>query len=222
MTITKDELLVLIKDIESDRIEPTESINDKEKFGKIVCAFSNDMSYHQKPGYLCLGVKNNGDLNGLKVTDNVLQTLSGICSDGNIQPLPRMNVSKIEIDAANEIAIVEVFPSDMPPVRYRGTIWIRIGPRPAVANEQEERVLSERRVSQIKNFDGRACQDSSLDDLNTELFRNTYLPNAVSREVIEENHRKLTIQLASLRFYDVKRNCPTNAGVLLFANDPIA
>lgn len=36
-----------------------------------------------------------------------------------------------------------------------------------------------------------------------------------------ENHRPLESQLAALRFYDQKHGCPTNAGVLLFAKDPV-
>mgnify|MGYP000894977982 CR=1 FL=1 len=33
-----------------------------------------------------------------------------------------------------EMAVVAVEPSDMPPVKYDGRIWIRIGPRHAIAN----------------------------------------------------------------------------------------
>ena len=42
-----------------------------------------------------------------------------------------------------EMAIVTVMPSDMPPVKYDGRIWVRTGPRRSIANEQEERIFIE-------------------------------------------------------------------------------
>ena len=47
---------------------------------------------------------------------------------------------------ADEVAVVEVFPSPMPPVRYKGRVHVRVGPRRAVASIDEERRLTERRV----------------------------------------------------------------------------
>jgi len=52
-----------------------------------------------------------------------------------------------------EMAIVTVMPSDMPPVKYDGRIWIRTGPRRSIANEQEERVLNEKRRYKNLPFD---------------------------------------------------------------------
>ncbi len=220
MQITKEQLLISLKDLELDNFERTVSTKDTDKFAKNICAFSNDMPDHKQPGYLCIGVKDNGSLAGIKVNDELLKNLSALRSDGNIQPLPRINVSKLELDG-KEIAIVEVFPADMPPVRYKGTIWIRIGPRIAIASEQDERVLTEKRISQIQHFDQQPCGDSAFEDLNIESFCGNYLPNAVSKEVIEENHREIKQQLASLRFYDLKKDCPTHAGILLFAQDSL-
>ena len=42
---------------------------------------------------------------------------------------------------------------------------------------------------------------------------------AVDAEVIAENHRPIAQQLASLRFYDLRRDVPTYAGIILFAKD---
>jgi ATP-dependent DNA helicase RecG len=46
-----------------------------------------------------------------------------------------------------------------------------------------------------------------------------YRQQAIAPEVIKENHRTVEEQLASLRFYDLKNACPTNAGLLLFGLD---
>ena len=48
-----------------------------------------------------------------------------------------------------------------------------------------------------------------------------YLPSAVAHEIIKENKRNLDEQMASLRFYDLSAGCPTNAGALLFAKEPL-
>ncbi|MCP4701969.1 MAG: transcriptional regulator, partial [Gammaproteobacteria bacterium] len=187
---------------------------------KAVCAFSNDFPNRREPGYLLIGIHDDGTPSGLTVSDRLLQTLGALRSDGNIQPLPAMSVEKVAL-SQGEVAVIKVFPSDMPPVRYKGTVWIRAGPRRAVASEAEERILSERRVVTLVHFDARPCHGSSLTDLSMDLFKLNYLPNAVDKEVIAENNRDMEEQLASLRFYDLKKNCPANAGMLLFAKDPV-
>ena len=62
--ITKDELQELFTSTETYRIERTVSTTDKDKFGEAVCAFANDMPDSGKPGYLLIGVRNDGSLNG--------------------------------------------------------------------------------------------------------------------------------------------------------------
>ena len=79
---------------------------------------------------------------------------------------------------------------------------------------------TKRRTALQRTFDVRPCQGCTLDDLVLDLFSVTYLPAAVEREVIAENQRSIPEQMASLRFYDLADDCPTNAAVLLFAKDP--
>ena len=54
-----------------------------------------------------------------------------------------------------------------------------------------------------------------------DLFRSTYLPTAVDPAVIQENDRTVEEQMASLRLYDLDAGCPTQAGALAFAKDPL-
>ncbi len=208
-------------DLESDRVERTESIDDLEKYCIATCAFSNDFPGHRLPGYLLIGVDNKGNPKGLKATDRLLLRLGEIRANGNVLPIPALNIYKIALsDGSGEVAIVEVLPSDLPPVRYKGQVWIRVGPRRAIATETEERRLTERRISHAKTFDLRPCLGSTVADLAADLFLNTYRQHAISQDVIEANNRGITQQLAALRFYDPKNDCPTNAGILLFAKDP--
>lgn len=216
--LTEEQLKELLSNPEADHIERTESINNMDKFGQAICAFANDLPNHRKPGYLLIGIKDNGILSGLVVTDELLKNLGGIRSDGNVLPQPFMNIAKFTLEGG-DVAVVEVFPSDLPPVRYRGRVYIRVGPRKAIANEQEERVLSERRVAQARSFDARPCSDAILDDLALGQF-DAYRREAVDPETIESNHRPVELQLASLRLYDLEHASPTHAGILLFGKNP--
>jgi ATP-dependent DNA helicase RecG len=218
--IQEDELRRLLAEGESDRIERTASTRDTDKFSEAVTAFANDLPDHRLPGYLVIGVNDDGTPSGLTVTDQFLQSLGGLRSDGNIQPLPTLNVGKF-ILPGGEVAVVEVMPSDLPPVRYKGRTFIRVGPRKGVATQQEERILTEKRIAQARTFDALPCVGSSLGDLAEDLFLNTYLIQAVAPEVIAENNRDLASQLGSLRFFDVSRQCPTHAGILLFGKNPL-
>jgi len=129
-----------------------------------------------------------------------------------------MSVSKLTMEDG-EVAIVEVSPSDLPPVRYKGRVYIRVGPRKAIANEQEERVLSERRIALAKSFDSHPCPEATIDDVALGKF-DVYRREAIDPETIETNHRPIEHQLASLRLYDPERACPTHAGILLFGKNP--
>jgi ATP-dependent DNA helicase RecG len=216
--ISKEDLESLLQDIESARIERTEAIKDTEKFSRAVCAFANDIPDTRQPGYLVVGVDDNGKPISLKVTDELLRNLSGLRADGNILPLPALSIEKF-IFSDGEVAVVEVLPSDMPPVRYKGQIWIRVGPRRAIANEQEEHILLEKRIARAHTFDMWPVSEATVKDLSLRLFTD-YRNTVIAPEIIIENHRSIEDQLASLRFYDLRNKCPTNAGILLFGNNP--
>lgn len=105
-------------------------------------------------------------------------------------------------------------------MRYRGKIWVRVGPRKAVANESDERVLRERQKSYDLTFDATPRFDAKQEDLRIDLFKSHYLPRAVDAKILEEDARSLLQKMAALRFYDIANGCPTNAGLLLFGKNP--
>ena len=218
--LTTEELRALIADHESDRVEFTISTTKTDKFGEAVCAFANDFPNHRQPGYLVIGVNDKGGFSGLTVGDELLKNLGALRSNVNIEPLPAMTVQKYTLPEG-EVAVVEVLPSDLPPVRYKGRVWIRVGPSRRGANQQEERILIEKRAALQRTFDVRPCMGCTINDLTLDLFLVTYLPAAVERSVIDENNRADEEQMASLRFYDLTADCPTNAGALLFSRDPL-
>ena len=137
--MSKEEIRALLNDIESDRVERTVSTTNTDKFRQAICAFANDLPDYRLPGYLFLGVKDDGEVQGLHVTDELLKNVAAIRTDGNIQPQPSMAVEKVSMEEG-DIVMVKVEPSVFPPVRYKGRIWIRIGPRKGVANENGEAI----------------------------------------------------------------------------------
>lgn len=216
--LTEVELKGLLSEMESDRIERTVSVDKMEKYYEAICAFANDLPDHRLPGYLLIGVNDDGTLSGLAATDELLQKLGGIRSDGNILPQPRMNVAKFSL-VGGDVAVIEVFPSDLPPVRYKGRVCIRVGPRKAIATDQEERVLAERRVAMARSFDALPCSEATIQDIALGQF-DAYRRQAVDAETILANQRSIELQLASLRLYDLKAGRPSNAGILLFGKNP--
>lgn len=214
------ELVELLNDLESSRVERTISTTDTDKIRQAICAFANDMSNVGKPGYLVIGAKDDGSAGGIDITDQLLQRLASHRDSGQIVPLPAINVEKMTLPDG-DVAVVEVLPSDMPPVRYKGRVYIRTGPRRGIANEQEERLLSERRVSNARTFDLRPCLDCDYDQIVPSLFQLDYRSVAIAPEIVEENDRDIRQQMVSLGLWDRKNDCATNVGALLFSKSPL-
>ncbi len=227
MPLSISELEALLQQTESDLAERKESLSSsaKDKVAEAICAFSNDLPSHGKPGIIFIGAKDNGEIAGTAIDDSLLLNLAALRSDGNILPLPLLIIQRLELSGANHtqgaVAVVEVHPSQAPPVRYKGQVWIRVGPRRAVASREEERVLNEKRRAYDLPFDARPLPSADISDLDATLFERTYLPSALSPEVIAENGRDLAQQLSSLRFLsNMAPPSPTAAGILVVGKDP--
>lgn len=216
--LTEEELRSLLADIESDRVERTISFEKGDKFAEAVCAFANDLPNHRNPGYLIVGAHDDGRIAGTPITDKLLQSLSALRDQGQILPPPALDVQKLDLPEGS-VAVVTVQPSDLPPVRYKGRVCVRVGPRRGYANEQEERILSERRAALVATYDVRPVPGSSLDDIALRLF-DDYRAQALPADVIEANNRSPEEALAALRFFDLRRSEVTVAGILMFGTNP--
>jgi len=217
--ITKDEIQELLHSTETYRVERTTSTGDMDKFQEAICAFANDLPNSRKNGYLILGAYDNGELSGLKVTDDLLKKIAAIRSNGNILPIPVMSVDRFQFPEG-DLLVAEVSPSDLPPVRYRGRTFIRIGPRRDIATEAEERILAERRMSFMATFDTMPCLAAKLSDVNTDLLRTKYLKPLLGNELVDSDTRPIEEQMAAVGMYDTEHQCPTYAAVVLFGYKP--
>ena len=214
-----NELLEVIQSGESDRVEFTQSFRDWDKFREAICAFANDLPDHRKPGLLFVGIKDDGTRAGLSIGDELLQTLGGLRSDGKILPFPSMEVGK-KILKGCELAVIQVEPSDNPPVKFDGRCWIRIGPRRGQATADEERRLTEKRRWGNLPFDMHGVKNASVEtDLDMWKFENEYLPSAVSPEAMEDNDRDRADQLRALRL-TTRDGTPTVTALLMLGKEP--
>ncbi len=220
--IASPELQTLLADLESDRVERKQSWSGSaaEKVRQAICAFANDLPNHRQPGVVIIGADDDGHPTGTPVADQLLLTLADIKTDGRIIPQPTMTVEKRVIEG-REIALVTVWPSDTPPVRFDGRIWIRTGPRRGLASAQDERILNERRRHRDIPADIRPVASARLSDLSRSYFEESYLPKAFAEDVLAANEREYEERLAALRMIVVANDpTPTVLGLLVLAQNP--
>lgn len=216
------ELENLLNSTETDRVERKRSFkgDTPTKARQAVCAFANDLPNYNEPGVLFIGAEDDGTPSHEPITDELLLSLADMKTDGNILPLPAMTVEKRTLKNA-EMAVVTVLPSDMPPVKFSGRIWVRTGPRRGIASSQDERILSEKRRHKNLPFDLQAVPTSALNDLSKSIFENDFLPQAFASDILEANDRTYEERLASCRMITgIDDPTPTLVGLLAIGKSP--
>ena len=218
MTNYSDEDLErMLADLESDLVERKESFQGDavRTVREAVCAFANDLPDHRRAGVVFVGAKDDGSPSGLTVSDELLRNLGDVKTDGNIGPPPSLTVGKRMLRGA-EMAVLTVEPSDSPPVRYRGRVRIRIGPRRGIASAQDERILSEKRRHRDRPFDVQPVPSARLDDLDRRLFEGVYLPSAFAPDILAVNDRSYAQRLAATKMTVAPDDStPTTLGILV-------
>lgn len=221
-SFTEAELLQIIATGEADCVEFKESLagDAPTRIREAICAFANDLAGHEKPGLVFVGVKDDGTIGHLAVTDRLLQQLADMKTDGNIVPPPSLTVAKHTLQG-KEVAVVAVQPSNSPPVRFKGAIHVRIGPRRSIATAQDERILNEKRRYGDRPFDLQPIPTAGLSDLNLTQFAHEYLTAAFSDEILAANDRSLHEQLAATKMI-VAADQPTATvlGILAIGKNP--
>lgn len=194
------ELRRVIERGESARVEFKKALegSSPQRIREAVCAFANDLPGSGHAGVVVVGLRDDGARSGLTVTDELLRALSDMRSDGNIVPPPVLLVER-RLYENREVAVVVVQPSDSPPVRYRGVIHVRSGPRRGIATAQEERILNERRRHGDRPFDITPVPGTDATQLNRRQFEDEYLPNAVDRQLLQANDRSFHERLAATK-----------------------
>jgi len=214
-----NEISSLFRALESETVERKESHrNALDKIREAICAFSNDLPGHKRTGVIFVGQRDDGQCANLSIDDNVLKTLGGLRSEGKILPFPTMSVERQTIDGCT-VAVIQVEPSQSPPVRVDGRTWIRVGARRAVATVEEERRLTEKQRWHNIPFDMRPFAGATVNDLDITRFELEYVSAATSPEIRRLNGRDSAAKLRALRMTD-PNGTPTAAALLLLGHDP--
>lgn len=216
----RSELASLLRAPESERVERKASASSLKDIRKTLCAFANDMGGRGGAGVLFVGLNDDGSCAGIDVDDELLVRLANLRDDGAITPFPRMQVEALQSEGCDVVAIT-VEPAQDPPVRFKGRIWVRVGPTTVEASPEDERQLAERRRSGDQPFDIRPVDRSTLADLDVGRFRTGILPAVIPADVVEANRRSDEHQLASLRLVTTgPEPVPTALGLLVLSDDP--
>jgi ATP-dependent DNA helicase RecG len=221
MVLTDFELEQLLGDGESDRVERKSSWSGQVPVAvrEAVCAMANDLSGRGKPGVVFIGANDDGSPAGLSISDQLLLTLGEIKTDGNIVPPPTLFIDKCVLRGA-EMAVLTVWPADSPPVRYKGRICVRYGPRRGYATAQDERILNERRRHRDRPYDVQPISGTTLADLDLERFASEYLPQAVAADVLAANERTPQERLAATKMIvGADLPTPTVLGLLVLGKN---
>lgn len=207
---------------ESELVERRESLQGDapKEIRQAVCAFANDLPGRRSAGVVFVGLRDDGRPTGLAVTDDLLRQLADMRTDGNILPLPTLSVRQLTM-SGSDVAVVTIQPSPSPPVRFRGAIWVRTGPRRAIASAQDERILNEKRRHGDVPFDVHPVSTARLADLDARRFEEEYLPGAVERSALEANDRSLEERLAATKMtISADDPTPTLLGCLVLGIRP--
>ena len=198
LKLSDEELARLIEGGESARVEFKEVLTSgtSTRIQQTICAFANDLPGTGLPGIVVIGLMDDGRPSKISVTDEILRNLAAMRTDGNIVPPPTL-LSEKRSYGGHDIAVVTVLPSDSPPVRHKGVIFVRTGPRRAIATVQDERILNERRRHRSHPFDVTPVPGTSAGDLNRIRFQDEYLPYAVDRDHLRANERSFIERLAA-------------------------
>ena len=223
MRLNDQELKKLLREGESFRVEFKQTLRGGDSSAAIreaICAFANDLPASGQPGILFVGVDDTGQPTGLEITDDTLRQLADIKSDGQIVPPPSMLIERRQM-MGRDVAVVTVMPSDSPPMRYRGRIYVRIGPRRGTATAQDERILNEKRLTLEIPFDVQPVPTANISALNQYQFENEYLLKAFDLEILQANDRSLSERLAATKMVvSANETIPTVVGLLVLGRNP--
>lgn len=214
-----DSQLAELLDSESDRVERKRSLSDPDRAQEAICAFANDMPNHNAPGVFFVGIEDDGSCAGIPINDQLLLQLAQLRDNGLILPIPSMVVQRRTVKGC-EVAVAIVQPSRSLPVRFRGRVCIRVGPRRAVATPEEERQLLEKQQAFNLPFDAREAPTASFGDLDWAYVRDEYLPVAIAADVLAQNQRAPEHQLRSIHFLG-RGGHATNVGILVAGVDAL-
>jgi len=209
--MTKQAIIKLIDQSESDTFEKKPSLTDIERIVEIVCSFANS-----KGGQILTGVSEKGKATGVTIGKNTIERLTDMIID-NIELKIYPEISIIKADEKN-LVLVSVKSSSQKPHTAFGRPFKRVGKNTKLMSQSEyERLLLDKNKYKIQ-FDAMECQEAKLADLDKEKIKWFLMKAKAERnfDVDPETPVKEALERLGL----IKKNKLTNAAILLFGKKP--
>ena len=136
--MTREEIVSLVASGESERLEFKLRTGTRREAAKALCAMLN-----QQGGTVLFGITPGGKVVGQQVSERTMEEVSAEIR--KIEPPVFPDVERCRVAGALEVIVVRVAPGQMPPYRYGGIAFRRIGNTTvAMSSDEHDRMLIER------------------------------------------------------------------------------
>ena len=205
-----DELILLVKQGESENLEFKKTTGQRTAAAKTVCAFLNGHG-----GYVLFGVSDTGKIPGQNISSKTLEDIAREFK--KIEPSISLEISNVQLENGNFVVIVAVKKGDGP-YTYDGRPYERTGAVTQImARETYERRLLERMHPTQRWENQPASKSITVSDLEEEEIQ-TLLANAVRNGRLKKpKHTDTESILQGLGL--IKNGRLLNAAVVLFGQD---
>ncbi len=209
--MNEEEIRKLIQEGESESLEIKTSLSDWKSIVETISAFANS-----KGGILIIGVKNNGEIRGIKVGKDSIESLTNrIIQNTDPKIYPSVEVARVD---RKEIIVLTVKDTGNKPYLAFGKAFKRAGKSThQMSRDEYERMILEKHKEELR-FDNRISKESCWKDIDEEKVR--WFLREGSRQRGLDIPEDIPVGEALMRLQLLQDRNLTNAAVLLFGKCP--
>jgi len=203
------ELVNLLNEGESERVEFKPSLSQTDKILECVSAFSNTNG-----GILAIGVRDTGEVIGVDIGKRTLESLANTIKQ-NTDPKVYPSIHVEETDD-KPVVVIEVEEGKQKPVLAFGRAFMRVGKTNQKLGYEEIRDLA---LGTSKVYwDERVCERADLEDIDEEEVRWFLRRAKYERRLELDSETPVKAALEKLEL--LREGKLTNAAILLFGKNP--
>jgi len=195
---------------ESENIELKPSLSQMREIVESAAAFAG-----AKGGKMIVGVDGNGEILGVQMGKNTIETLTNKIRD-NTDPVIYPSISVVEEKGRNVI-VIEVKESHRKPVLAFNRPFKRVGKSTVrMKRDEYERTILEEHRDKLR-FDSEVCKEATLEDIDWDFVKGFFILEyeSLSKKKISATAKNLLEGMNC-----IKNGKLTNGGILLFGKNP--
>ncbi|HEX4068770.1 MAG TPA: ATP-binding protein [Candidatus Babeliales bacterium] len=201
------DLKKLVKGGESDIVEFKASTSQLNRGVETLCAFLN-----KKGGVLLLGIKDDGEIIGEKITDN---TKIDIANQINrIEPHPDIDTLFVPVSKGKEVVVLVAKPGANGPYVCNGRPYVRVQSTTKVMPQEEYKRILNLHILKT-SWEGLTTNDCSINDLDKNLIRKV-IDVAITSGRLTKIAERTSIPDILKKLKLLVNDRLTNAAVILF------